>query len=109
MICSLLVAAQSSSLGRSRSTFLSPATNAETLEPWIFFRPSRNLTHLANLSQGQICKGKFRAAFKFGRRVHFALRRKMLKLAIAHLPTVLLDFINRPSRETDFINDSNVK
>ncbi len=30
----------------------------------------------------------FRAAFKFGRRVHFALRRKMLKPPIVHLPAI---------------------
>ncbi len=29
-----------------------------------------------------------RAAFKFGRRVHFALQRKMLKLPIARLPAI---------------------
>ncbi len=29
-----------------------------------------------------------RAAFKFGRRVHFALRRKMLKPPIARLPAI---------------------
>ncbi len=43
----------------------------------------------------------FRAAFKFGRRVHFALRRQMLKLPIARLPAILLYFIYRPSGETD--------
>ncbi len=43
----------------------------------------------------------FRAAFKFGRRVHFSLRRQMLKLPIARLPAILLYFINRPSGETD--------
>ncbi len=30
-----------------------------------------------------------RAAFKFGRRVHFALRRKMRKPPIARLPAIL--------------------
>ncbi len=30
----------------------------------------------------------FRAAFKFGRRVHFALRRKMLNPPIARLPAI---------------------
>ncbi len=30
----------------------------------------------------------FRAAFKFGRRVHFALRSKMLKMTIARLPAI---------------------
>ncbi len=51
----------------------------------------------------------FRAAFKFGRRVHFALRRKTLKSPIARLPAILLDFVNRPSGETDRIYDANVK
>ncbi len=32
--------------------------------------------------------GIMRTAFKFGRRVHFALRRKMLKPPIAHLPAI---------------------
>ncbi len=35
----------------------------------------------------------FRAAFKFGRRVHFALRRKMPKLPIARLPAILMNCI----------------
>ncbi len=51
----------------------------------------------------------FRAAFKFGRRVHFALRRKMLKLGIARLPAIKLDLTNRPSGETDCIYKANVK
>ncbi len=51
----------------------------------------------------------FRAAFKFGRRVHFALRRKMLKLPIARIPTILLDFINRPSGKTDCKYEIDVK
>ncbi len=42
----------------------------------------------------------FRAAFKFTRRVHFALRLKMLKSTTARHPVILLDFINRPSGET---------
>ncbi len=40
------------------------------------------------------------AAFKFARRVHFALRRKMLKPPIARLPAIKLHFINRLNRET---------
>ncbi len=51
----------------------------------------------------------FHAAFKYGRGVHFALRRKMLKQPIARLPADLLDFINLPSGETDCTNDANVK
>ncbi len=51
----------------------------------------------------------FRAAFKFGRRVHFALRRNMLKSPIARLPAILLDFINCPIGETDWIYEANVK
>ncbi len=51
----------------------------------------------------------FRAAFKFGRRVHFALRRKMLKSPIARLPAILMYFINRPSGETDCIYETTVK
>ncbi len=50
-----------------------------------------------------------RAAFKFGRRVHFALRRKMLKPPIARLPAIQMDFINRPSEETDCIYETKVK
>ncbi len=38
-----------------------------------------------------------RAAFNFGRLVHFALRGKMLKPPIARLPAIKMDFINRPS------------
>ncbi len=45
--------------------------------------------------------GIMRTAFKFGRRVHIALRRKMLKLRIARLPAILLDLVNRPSGEKD--------
>ncbi len=51
----------------------------------------------------------FRAAFKFGRRVHFALRRKMLKSPIARLPAISLYIINRPSGQTDCICEANVK
>ncbi len=50
-----------------------------------------------------------RAAFKFGRCVHFALRRKMLNPPIARLPAVQLDFIHRPSGETDCIYEAKVK
>ncbi len=50
-----------------------------------------------------------RAAFKFGRRVHFALRRKMLKSPIARLPAIFLDFMNRPSGDSDFICETIVK
>ncbi len=50
-----------------------------------------------------------RAAFKFGRRVHFALRRQMLKPPIARLPAILIDFINRPSGEMDCIYEAKVK
>ncbi len=50
-----------------------------------------------------------RAAFKFGRRVHFALRRKMLKPPIARLPAIYMDIINRPSGETDCVYETNVK
>ncbi len=32
-----------------------------------------------------------RVAFKFGHRVHFELRRNMLKPPIAHLPAIYLD------------------
>ncbi len=52
---------------------------------------------------------EIRAAFKFGRRVHFALWRKMLKWPIARLSAMLLDFINHSSGETDCINEANVK
>ncbi len=40
-----------------------------------------------------------RAAVKFGRRVHFALWRKMLNPPIARLPAIKMYFINRPSGE----------
>ncbi len=39
----------------------------------------------------------------------FVLRRKMLKSQIARLPGILLDFINRPSGETDCIYEVNFK
>ncbi len=38
-----------------------------------------------------------RAAFKFGRRVHFALRRKMRKPPITRVPAILNGLTNRPS------------
>ncbi len=47
-----------------------------------------------------------RAEFKFGRRVHFALWRKMLISPIARLLAILLDFINRPSGEMDCIYEA---
>ncbi len=47
----------------------------------------------------------FRAAFKFGRRVHFVLRRKMVKPPIA----VWLDLTDRPSGETVYIYEANVR
>ncbi len=50
-----------------------------------------------------------RAAFKFGRRVHFALRRKMLNPPIARLPAIEVDFINCPSAETDCVYEKKVK
>ncbi len=50
-----------------------------------------------------------RAAFEFGRRVHFALRRKMLNPPIARFPAIKMDFINRPSGETDCIYETKVK
>ncbi len=49
------------------------------------------------------------AAFKFGRRVHFALRRKMLKSPIARLPAILLYIIDRPSGKTDCIYEAKLK
>ncbi len=48
----------------------------------------------------------FLTAFKCGRRVHFALQRKMLLPPIAHLPEIKLDFINRPSGEKDCIYEA---
>ncbi len=36
-----------------------------------------------------------------GTRVHFVLRLEMLKSPIARLPAIFLDFINRPSGETE--------
>ncbi len=50
-----------------------------------------------------------RAAFKFGQRVHFALRRKMLNPPIARLPAILLYYINLPSEETDCIYEATIK
>ncbi len=47
-----------------------------------------------------------RAAFKFGRRVHFALRRKVQNSPIARLPAILLDYINRRTGETDCIYEA---
>ncbi len=52
---------------------------------------------------------RIRAAFKFGRRVRFALRRKMLKSRIARLPAILVDFLNRESGEPDCVYEANVK
>ncbi len=51
----------------------------------------------------------FRAAFKFGRRVHFALRCKRLKSPIARLPAILLYFINRPRGKKDRIYEVTIK
>ncbi len=56
-----------------------------------------------------MAQGPFRAAFKFSRRVHFALQRKVLKSPIARLPAILLDLITRPSGETDCIYEASVK
>ncbi len=50
-----------------------------------------------------------RAAFKFGRRVHFALGRKMLKPPIARLAAIYIDLINRPSGEADCVYETKVK
>ncbi len=47
-------------------------------EKWLNDRAMNNKCISAGLS----------AAFKFGRRVHFALRRKMLKPPIARLPAI---------------------
>ncbi len=44
-----------------------------------------------------------RATFKFGRRVHFALRRKMRKSPITRVPAILNGLTNRPSWKTDSI------
>ncbi len=41
--------------------------------------------------------------------MHLALRRKMLQPPIARLPAIELDFINRPSGDTDCINEAKVK
>ncbi len=46
------------------------------------------------------CRHKYkplRAAFKFGRSVHFALRRKMRKPPISRVPAILNGLTNRPS------------
>ncbi len=43
-----------------------------------------------------------------GTRVHFALRLEMLKSPIARLPAIFLDFINRPSGETEVKFDAAV-
>ncbi len=53
--------------------------------------------------------GTLRAAFKFGRRVHSALQRKMRKPPIARLPAIEMDLINRPSGETDCVYETKVK
>ncbi len=42
-------------------------------------------------------------------RVHLALRRKMLQPPIARLPAIELDFINRPSGDTDGIYEAKVR
>ncbi len=48
-------------------------------------------------------------AFKFGRRVHFALRRKMRKPPITRVPAILNGLTNRPSWKTDSIYADIVK
>ncbi len=45
----------------------------------------------------------FCVAFKFGRRVRFALRRKMRKPPITRVSAIYVDFLNRPSWRTDSI------
>ncbi len=50
-----------------------------------------------------------RAAFKFGRRVYFALRRKMRKPPITRVPAILNGPTNRPSWKTDSIYSDIVK
>ncbi len=50
-----------------------------------------------------------RAAFKFGRRMHFALRRKMLKTPICSPSNDLARLIKRPSGKTDCTYEANVK
>ncbi len=45
----------------------------------------------------------FRAAFKFGRRVHYALCRKMRKPPVNRVPAILNGLTNRPSWKTDSI------
>ncbi len=59
--------------------------------------------------QSQIVLDIFSRGLQIGRRVHFALRRKMLKLPIARLSAIELDFINRPSGETVCIYETKVK
>ncbi len=41
-----------------------------------------------SVQEGEAACSFFRAAFKFGRREHFALRHKTLKPPIAHLPSI---------------------
>ncbi len=44
-----------------------------------------------------------RAAFKFSRHVHFALRRKMRKPPITSVPAILNGLTNRPSWKTLYL------
>ncbi len=58
---------------------------------WNNIAADLQIKHLNLLQEGlagliRICF--LRAGFKFGRRVHFALRRKMLKPPIARRPTI---------------------
>ncbi len=50
-----------------------------------------------------------RAAYKFGRGVHFALRRKMRKPPISRVPAILNGLTNRPIWKTDNIYADIVK
>ncbi len=63
-------------------TFIQIAVRRLVLREGYSFRPFRSI---------------LRAAFKFGRRVHFALRRKMRKPPITRVPAILNGSTNRQS------------
>ncbi len=68
------------------------------------------LKYLKNSTQFDYYSLNFlRAAFKFGRGVHFALRRKMRKPPISRVPAILNGITNRPSSKTDSIYADIVK
>ncbi len=67
--------------------------NSSVISPML--KPTGSLSSTG----GSYTTAFFRAAFKFGRRVHCALRRKMRKPPITRVPAILNGLTNRPSDE----------